>query len=111
MTDLKKTKSKEQLKILRQSKLFKSGKNISDSKLNLALKKGHCPFDFMTSKEYILRKDLPPRTHFYSKMNLEELSLQNYQHCQDFWATYECDSLLKYLKIYCQKGTYNDIKR
>ena len=104
ISDLKTSKSKKEFTILRRSKLFLSGKKFSEEKFELALKKGHCPFDYMNSKQYLLQTSLPPRSHFYSKMNLQELSQENYQHCESFWLNFGCDSLLDYLITYCRIG-------
>ena len=102
MTDLNETKSRDEMKILNASKIFKNKRGeFSKSKRDLALRKGIAPFDHMTHKEYLLRETLPPKQHFRSLLSLEDVTEVDYLHAQNFYKEYSCQNLLKYLRLYC----------
>ena len=51
----------------------------------LVKKKGIFPYDFFTSLEKMNQSELPSRNDFYSKLNDEEVSAEDYEHAQNVW--------------------------
>ena len=104
MADLTETKSEDEMHILNNSKMFKDKNRphvFHHYLRDLSLRKGIAPFDKMTHGKYLLRKTLPPKSHFESSLTLEEVSDVDYRHAQRFYKEFHCENLLMYLRLYC----------
>ncbi|CAH3180349.1 unnamed protein product [Porites evermanni] len=72
-------------------------KYISFSK---RLKLGVYPYDYVSSLEKLSETQLPPKEEFYSKLNDEDISDDDYQHAINVWNTFECKTIRDYHDLY-----------
>ena len=82
---------KESLKYT--SKIFKN------EKLDLMSKKGVYPYDFMDSFDKF-NEQLPKKEDFYSILNDEHISYEDYNHAQNVWNTFSLKNMGEYHDLY-----------
>ena len=63
-------------------------------------RKGIFPYDYLDSEEHLNETQLPVRSHFFNKLTNESCSIDDYQHAQNVWTTFNCSNLLDYLLLY-----------
>ena len=71
-----------------------------DNKLSLLTRKGIYPYEYMNSPERLKETQLPPKEAFYSRLNDEGISDENYAHAQEVWETFEMKNLEDYHNLY-----------
>ena len=59
------------------------------SKFVLLLRKGVYPYEYMDSWEKFDKTTLPPKESFYSNLNLEDISDEDYGHAQKVWYVFK----------------------
>ena len=64
--------------------------------LELLTRKGVYPYDYMDTPEKLKETKLPPKEVFYSKLNNEGISDEDYTHAQKVWETSEMKTLEDY---------------
>ena len=69
--------------------------NGSLSKFLLLLRKGVCPYEYMDSWE-IFNKTLPPKKYFYSELNKEGITDEEYAHGEKVWKKFSIKDLGEY---------------
>ena len=57
----------------------------ADDKLSLLTRKGLYPYEYMNSSEKLKETQLPPKEAFYSRLNDESISDENYAHAKKVW--------------------------
>ena len=62
-------------------------------KLSLVMRKGVYPYEYMDSLERLKETQLPPREAFYSRLNGEGISDEDYAHARKVWKTFEMKTL------------------
>ena len=72
----------------------------ADNKLSLLTTKGVYPYEYMNSKERLKETQLPPKEAFYSRLNDEGISDENYTHAREVWETFEMKNLEDYHNLY-----------
>ena len=77
-------------------------KGITEDKLNLLTRKGIYPCEYMNSPEKLEETQLPPNEAFYSRLNDEGISDENYARAQKAWKTFEMKTLKDYHDLYNQ---------
>ena len=88
--------------------LLKSGKenfphltNAFDKKeLDLLLRKGVYPYDYMDSPQRLEEQQLPPIQAFFSRLRDCDISPDDYQHAQHVWTAFHCKKMLDYHELY-----------
>ena len=75
---------------------FHNTKTIFKDSVELLTRKGVYPFDYVSSIEKLSEKQLPPKSEFYSKLNDENVSDDDYQHAINVWNTIFTKSLMSY---------------
>ena len=55
----------------------------------LLLRKRVYPYEYMDSWEKFDENTLPPKKDFYSNLNLEDISDEDYTHAQKEWNTFK----------------------
>ena len=71
----------------------------------LSLRKGVYPYEYMDSWEKFYETALPPKKDFYSNLNLENISDEDYTHAQKIWDVFEIKNLGEYHDLYVQSDT------
>ena len=69
-------------------------------KLSLVMRKGVYPYEYMDSLERLKETQLPPREAFYSRLNGEGISDEDYAHARKVWKTFEMKTLQDYHDLY-----------
>ena len=75
------------------------------NKFILLLRKGVYPYEYMDSWEKFDETTLPPKEAFYSNLNLEDISDEDYAHAQKVWDVFEIKNRGEYHDLYVQSDT------
>ena len=67
---------------------------------DLLYKKGIYPYEYMDSWERFSETKLPDKEKFYSKLNDEHITDEEYAHAQTVWETFEFKTLGDYHDLY-----------
>ena len=84
-------------------KTFPSVYQFCNGNLNkfvLLLRKGVFPYEYIDSWEKFDENTLPPKEDFYSDLNLEDISDEDYVHAQKVWDVFEFKNLCQYHDLY-----------
>ena len=76
------------------------GLYYSGNKFNLLTKKGVYPYEYMDSLEKLEETKLPPKEKFYSRLNDENISDEDYKHAKQVWETFNMKTLKDYHDLY-----------
>ncbi|XP_065672131.1 uncharacterized protein LOC136089957 [Hydra vulgaris] len=76
------------------------GKLYSGKKLDLLLRKGVYPYDWVDSINRFNATQLPPKELFFSKLNNEDKSDDDYSHAQNVWKVFDCKTFRDYHDLY-----------
>ena len=68
--------------------------------IDLLTRKGVYPYDYVTGLEKLLETQLPPKEAFYSRLNNEDISDEDYQHALNVWNTFGCSNIRDYHNLY-----------
>ena len=74
--------------------------------VDLLLKKGVYPYDYMDSEEKFHETCLPPREAFYNTLNEQDLSEEEYRHAQMVWQTFGMKNLGDYHNLYMETDVH-----
>ena len=77
-------------------KITKSISNCSD----LLYKKGIYPYEYVDSLEKFTETSLPSKEEFYSSLNDQHISEEEYTHAKEVWKTFDCKTLGDYHDLY-----------
>ena len=75
---------------------FHNTKEIFRENVDLLTRKGVYPYDYVSSIEKLSETQLPPKEEFYSKLNDEGISDDDYQHAINVWNTFKCKTIRNY---------------
>src|ERR1043165_3034274 len=84
--------SKEQCKNL--------AKQFTGKRLDLLLRKGVYPYDYVDGVERLNETELPPKPAFYSKLNDSGISDGDYEHAKTVWNEFGFKTLRDYHNLY-----------
>ena len=79
---------------------FYNTKREFKKNVDLLTRKGVYPYDYVSSLEKLSETQLPPKEEFYSKLNDEDITEDDYQHAINVWNTFKCKSLRDYHDLY-----------
>ena len=79
---------------------FHNTKEIFKENENLLIRKGVYPYDYVSSIEKLAETQLPPKEKFYSKLNDEDITDEDYQHAIKVWNTFQCKTIKDYHDLY-----------
>jgi len=68
--------------------------------VELMLKKGVYPYDYMSSWERFEERQLPPQESFYSELYEQDCDEADYNHAQNVWTQFQCQTLGQYHDLY-----------
>ena len=77
-----------------------TSQEYKNKKLNLMTRKGVYPYDFMDSFKKFDETRLPTKEDFYSILNDEHISNENYQHAQTVWDEFKLKTMGEYHDLY-----------
>ena len=72
----------------------------SGKQLDLVLRKGVYPYDYMDRLDRLSETKLPPKEAFYSKLNETAISGEDYEHAQTAWREFSCKTIRDYHDLY-----------
>ena len=81
------------------------GKYYTKEKLDLIKRKGVYPYEYMDSIERFKETRLPPKESFYSSLNDEHISDEDYDHAKKVWDVFGMKSLEDYHELYNKTDT------
>ena len=73
---------------------------FKNEQFNLMKQKGIYPYDYMDSFEKFNETKLPFKQHFYSILNDEHISDEQYKHAQNVWNTFNLNTIGDYHDLY-----------
>ena len=79
---------------------FHNTKHVFKSNTELLTRKGVYPYDYVSSLDKLSETCLPPKEEFYSKLNDEDISDEDYQHAIMVWNTFGCKTIRDYHNLY-----------
>ena len=75
-------------------------KFFKGQQLNLLLRKGVYPYDYMDSVKRLSETQLPPKEAFYSRLSGGGISDEDYEHAQQVWKEFGMKTLRNYHDLY-----------
>lgn len=85
---------------LQRQDLVETSKIVPSDKLDLVLRKGIFPYDYIDSLAKFNEKSLPPKECFYNKLNEEHIDLKDYEHACRVWHELNMKTLGDYSDFY-----------
>ena len=76
------------------------GARYSGRQLDLFLRKGVYPYEYVDFLERLDETQLPPRNAFYSRLNDSSISEEDYEHAQTVWKEFNCKTLRDYHDLF-----------
>ena len=80
--------------------LIYTSKVFKGKRLNLMSQKGVYPYDFMDSFEKFNQTELPTKDQFYSILNDQDISDDEYDHAKKVWKTFKIKTMGGYHDLY-----------
>ncbi|XP_022784021.1 uncharacterized protein LOC111324675 [Stylophora pistillata] len=77
-------------------------KYYSGEKLNLLMRKGVYPYEWMDSIHKLDEPQLPPKEAFFSVLSGKGISDEDYTHAQNVWKVFGCKTFRDYHNLYNQ---------
>ena len=79
---------------------FQNTKEIMKDNIELLFRKGVYPYDYVSSLEKLSETQLPTKEQFYSRLNDEDISEEDYSHAINVWNTFKCQTIRDYHDLY-----------
>ena len=79
-----------------------TSKKFQKEKLNLMTRKGIYPYDYIDSFEKFNKTELPAKEEFYSILNNEHISDEDYSHAKKVWNTFQLQTMGEYHNLYLE---------
>ena len=79
---------------------FHNTKAAYPQNIDLLTRKGVYPCDYVSSIEALTEAQLPSKQEFYSKLNDEDITDDDYQHALNVWNTFNCKPIRDYHDLY-----------
>ena len=76
--------------------------NYSEHQLNLLLKKGIYPYEYMNDWEKFKEESLPSIENFKNTLRQEKCSEQDYSHASNVWKIFKCKTIQDYHDLYLE---------
>ena len=98
----------KKISLIELSETFPSTHDFCNKDLNkfsLLLRKGVHPYEYMDSEEKFNETKLPDKESFYSELNKEGITDEDYVHAQKVWDTFNIQNLGEYHDLYVQSDT------
>ena len=79
---------------------FHNTKREFKHNIELVTRKGVYPYDYVTDLIKLSETQLPPKEAFYSKLDEEDISEDDYKHAIKVWNTFNCKTIRDYHDLY-----------
>ena len=79
---------------------LKRGFDGDDDNIDLLLRKGIYPYEYMNSADRFKDEQLPPIEAFHSTLRNEKCTQEDYKHAERVWEEFGCTTFLDYHNIY-----------
>ena len=79
---------------------FHNTKHVFKTNIELLTRKGVYPYDYVSSLDKLSESQLPPKEEFYSHLNDEDISDEDYQHAIKVWNIFRCKTIRDYHNLY-----------
>ena len=83
-----------------ESSDFKNLNRVIKHNSSLLTRKGVYPYDYVISFNKLKETKVPSKEAFYSKLYDEEISDKDYEHANNVWKTFNCQTLQDYHDLY-----------
>src|SRR5258708_1963869 len=80
--------------------IFSSVKNLSQNYFKLLIQKQIYPYEYMDNFDKFEEEKLPSREEFYSTLNYEQISEDDYTHACKIWNIFQIKNLGEYHDLY-----------
>ena len=80
--------------------LIDTSKAFKGKRLNLMSQKGVCPYDFLDSFEKFNQTELPNKYQFYSILNDQHITDDEYDHAKKVWNTFMIKTMGEFHDLY-----------
>ena len=77
-----------------------TSEEFTGKKLSLMSQKGVCPYDFMDSFDKFNPTELPTKEQFYSTLNDQQITNDEYDHARKVWKTFKIKTMGEYHDLY-----------
>jgi len=72
-------------------------KHFQGRQLELLLRKGVYPYDYVNCMDKLSERSLPPKDKFYSRLYDEDVTDEDYNHAKTVWREFDMKTLRDYL--------------
>ena len=88
-------------KLVKNLKRFKhTSKYFSTDQLDLMLRKGVYPYEYVDGVDKLCETKLPPKKSFASTLSGTEISTEDFKHAKKVWDAFDCNNLADYTELY-----------
>ena len=77
-----------------------TSEEFTGKKLSLMSQKGVYPYDFMDSFEKFVQMELPTKDQFYSILNDQHITNDEYDHAKEVWKAFNIETMGEYHDLY-----------
>ena len=84
----------------KETKVKVTNKFYDGKFLDLLLRKGVYPYDYMDGYNRLSETKLPSIEDFYNQLNDENISQEDYDHAQNVWSHFDCKTMRDYHDLY-----------
>ena len=77
-------------------------KYYAENKPDILVRKGVYPYKYMDTPKKLEETCLPPKGAFYSRLNNEDISNDDYEHAHKVWKTFRMKTMRDYHDLYNQ---------
>ena len=89
-------------KNLTKEQFVNLSKYYQGDKLDLLMRKGVYPYDYMDSFDKFDEEELPPKDEFYSKLNDKQITDKDYKHAKNVWKKFKIKNMGEYHDLYLE---------
>ena len=90
----------------KETKVKITNKFYNGKSLDLLLRKGVYPYDYMSGYDKLSETKLPSIEDFYSRLNDENISQEDYDHVQNVWSHFKCETMRDYHDLYLKSDVF-----
>ena len=97
--------------LARGNNKFFGFEDYSDPQYKLLIRKGIYPYEYMDNWDHFEKTTLPPKSSFYSKLDMSGVSDQDYEHACNVWADFGIRNLGEVSQLVSKNRHYPISKR